>query len=104
MSNEEIPVMEDALKPVWDKIRLAAHLISQLREDKQNLMSRIDDLERQVATLRSEILTRDQEFKRLRSEHVQLVNANGQRSFTEEEKENIRSRIRELISKINSYL
>ena len=96
--------MEEALKSVWDKIRLAAHLITQLREEKRVLSTRVADLERQVGSLRSEAQNRDQELKRLRSEHSQLLNANGQKSFTAEEKETIRIRIRELISKINSYL
>ncbi len=96
--------LDESLKSVWDKIRLASQLINQLRDEKRKLNVRVDDLERQVASLRSEALSRDQELKRLRAEHVQLLNANGHQSFTDEDKDNLKGKIRDLISKINSYL
>ncbi len=102
--SKEVNTLDEALKSVWDKIRLATHLISQLREEKQILSARVDELERQMTLLRSDLSMKDQELKRLRAEHSQLLNANGQQRFTEEEKENIKSKIRDLISKINSYL
>ena len=96
--------LDEMLKSVWDKVRLATHLISQLRDEKRVIASRAEDFEHQVTSLRAEIQTKDHEMKRLRAEHAQLVNANGQQSFRDEEKEAIKSRIRDLISKINSYL
>ena len=96
--------LDDMLKSVWDKIRLATHLISQLRDEKRLLASRTEELERQVASLRTEIQSKEHEIKRLRSEHAQLANANGQQSFSDEEKVAVKERIRDLISKINSYL
>lgn len=104
ISKEGTSLMEDALKSVWDKIRLAAHLITQLREEKRVLTTRVGDLDRQIATMRSDVQSRDQEIKRLRSEHTHLLNANGHNSFTREEKDSIKVKIRDLISKINSYL
>ncbi len=102
--SKNVNVLDEALKTIWDKIRLATHLIIQLREEKHRLVSRADELERLVSSLRSDIQTKDQELKRLRTEHAQVLNSNGQQSFTEEQKEAIKSRIRDLISKINSYL
>lgn len=95
---------DDVLKPVWERIRLATDLISQLRDEKRILTSQAQDLERQVAALRSEIDLRDNEIKRLRSEHAQMSRSEGRQGFSDEEKEAIKSRIRDLISKINSYL
>ena len=96
--------LEDMLKSVWDKIRLASHLISQLRDEKRVMANRSEELERLVASLRTEIQSKEIEIKRLRAEHAQLANANGQQSFRDEEKDAIKARIRDLISKINSYL
>ena len=101
---KDVTALDEALKSVWDKVRMATQLISQLRDEKRIAASRTEDLERQVTSLRAEIQARDQEIKRLRAEHSQLVNANGQQSFSEEEKGAIKDRIRDLISKINSYL
>ena len=100
--SKDAGTMDEVLKSVWDKIRLAAHLIGQLREEKRVITSRIEELERQMASLRADLQSRDHEIKRLRTEHAQMVNSNGQQSFSEEEKEAIKNRIRELISKINS--
>ena len=102
--SKEVNILDDALKSVWDKIRLATQLIGQLRDEKRKLTVRVDELDRQVATLRTDVISRDQELKRLRSEHAQLLNANGHQAFTDEDKENLKGKIRDLISKINSYL
>src|SRR5262245_43363933 len=101
---KDVNALDDALKSVWDKVRMATQLIAQLRDEKRILASRADDLERQVTSLRAEIQTKDQEIKRLRTEHAQLLQSNGHQSFSDEEKEAIKNRIRDLISKINSYL
>jgi chromosome segregation ATPase len=102
--SKDASTMDEVLKSVWDKVRLATHLISQLREEKRAINNRLEELERQMASLRTELQSRDHEIKRLRTEHAQTVNTNGQQSFSEEEKEAIKNRIRDLISKINSYL
>jgi chromosome segregation ATPase len=96
--------INDALKSVWDKIRLAGQLIAQLRDEKRVIASRTEDLERQLTALRSDLEAKENEIRRLRAEHTQLANSNGQHGFSAEEKEAVKSRIRELISKINSYL
>ncbi len=102
--SKEGNVLEEALKSVWEKVRLASQLINQLRDEKRALGVRADELERQVSSIRSELLVKDQELKRLRTEHIQLLNANGHQTFSDEDKENLKVKIRDLISKINSYL
>lgn len=96
--------VEEELKAVWEKVRLATHLIAQLRDEKRTITTRAEELERQVAALRSDLQARDAEIKRIRAEHAHIASSNGQQSFSEEEREAIKNRIRELISKINSYL
>ena len=96
--------LDESLKSFWEKVQLAAQIIRRLREDRKILDVRVNELEQQVESLRSEVVTRDHELKRLRSEHAHLLNSNGDSGFTQEEKENIKAKIRDLISKINSYL
>jgi len=108
-------MLDDAFKVIWEKARAAGELVNRLRHDKQILAERLEgiekgsaerakSLEKEIATLRSELLTKDQELKRLRAEHLQLLSANGHHSFSEEEREILKGRIRDLVTKINSYL
>ena len=83
-------------------------LITQLRQEKESLSVRAAELGGEAERLRTELSEREQELKRLRAEHTQLVNArNGAGSrdaITAEEREMLKGRIRELIAKINSHL
>lgn len=76
----------------------------QLRDERQVLADQARELQETITALRSEILEKDQELKRLRIERVQLLNANGNDTFTLEEKEILKSKVRDFIAKINSYL
>ena len=100
--------VESVLKAFWERARTAAMLITQLRQDKQSLEERTAGLESEAGRLRAELAEREQDLKRLRAEHAQLVNArgaNGSRdTFTAEEREVLKSRVRELLAKINSHL
>ena len=76
----------------------------QMRTERQSHADQARELEETITALRSEILEKDQELKRLRTERVQLLNANGNDTFTLEEKEILKSKVRDFIAKINSYL
>ena len=108
-------VLDDAFKVIWEKARAAGDLVNRLRDEKQMVSDRLRDfevafaeklksLEKEIAALRSDLLTKEQNLKRLRAEHSQLLSANGHHSFSEEEREILKSRIRDLVAKINSYL
>lgn len=98
------PAIETALRLLWEKIRTAAETIQILRRDKAELQARIAVLERETVQLRSEASAREQEVKRLRAERAQLLQADANVRFTDEEKEILKGRIRDLIAKINSHL
>src|SRR5436309_11074411 len=97
-------LLEEKLKAVWEKVRAASNLVLQLRDEKKSLTARAIELEKQVSSARAEILLKDQELKRLRSEYAHVLNSHSQNGFSPEEKDNIRGKIRDLISKINSHL
>ena len=96
--------LEDGLKQVWEKVRAAGDLIVQLREEKKSLGARTKALEGELGALQTELSSREQELKRVRSEYVQLVSSNGHNVLSEEEKENLKNKIRDLLAKINSHL
>jgi|ERR1041385_167466 peptidoglycan hydrolase CwlO-like protein len=97
-------MLEEALKAVWDKVRAAGDLIGQLREEKKSLAVRSNDLEKELLALRSELANREQELKRARAEYAQLVSSNGHNVLSDDEKENLKNKIRDLLAKINSHL
>ena len=96
--------IENALREFWDKARAAAALIAELRTERRSLNDRLTEVEREFAALRSELTAKEQEMKRLRVENVQLLSSNGHEFLTDDEKESLKSRIRELIARINSHL
>lgn len=113
--SKDINVLDDVFKVIWERIRAATDLIGQLREERrmltdqlreveQSYADRLKAFEKEIIILRSDLMTRDQELKRLRAQHTQLLNVNGHHSFSEEEREILKSRIRDLVTKINSYL
>ena len=61
-------------------------------------------LEAEVQKLLNSVSDQEQEFRKLKTEHAQLLNSNGRNFLTEDDKERLKARMRELIAKINSYL
>ena len=112
---KESQLLEEIFKPVWEKVRKAGELIHQLQADNERLSHKLADLERsssqkiqslegELKSIRDELLAREQEIKKVRTENTQLMGNDGQHMFSYEEREIIKERIRELIAKINSYL
>ena len=107
--------LDDVFKGIWEKTRAAGELINHLRDEKRDLLERLENLERasaerlkthekEISALRADLTSKDQDLKRLRTEHTQLLSSNGHHSFSEEERAILKDRIRDLITKINSYL
>ena len=103
LRSEELK-LDDALRGVWEKVRSAALLIQQLREEKSMMSSRITELERAVSAASNDLLVKEQDLKRLRGEYASLASAGSDSGLTREERENLKERMRELISRINSHL
>ncbi len=96
--------LDHLIRSFWEKAHAASELINRLRSDQRSLSDRLSQVERELTALRSELATRESELKRVRYERDQLIGSNGHERFTEEEREHLKSRIRELIAKINSHL
>ncbi len=101
---EATGTVESLLKSFWEKIHVAADLIHSLRQENRGLGERLSMAEKELKALRLEMATKEQELKRLRAEQAQMMNSDGHEYFSDEEKEILKGRIRELIAKINTHL
>ena len=100
----DINNIENTLKSFWDKAHAASDIITKYRNEQQIFKSNQLELEKEVKTLRAELLTKEHELKRLQSEHNRIINAAPSDGFVPEEKENLKMKIRDLLVKINSHL
>ena len=100
----ESNLLEGIFKLIWEKTRAASDLINQLREERREISGRVAELEAEVQKLLNSLADQEQEFRKLKTEHTQLLNSNGRNFLTEDDKERLKARMRELIAKINSYL
>ena len=96
--------VDAVLKTFWEKVQAASEMIARLRSEQRALLDRVAMLEKDANSLRSELLLKEQELKRLKIENAQLSHSNGSDYLTQEEKENLKAKIREFIAKINSHL
>lgn len=95
--------LEDILQKLWEKARLVSESIARLREENQALKGRVSELEHVERKLISELQKSDLELQRVRGDLLKLQ-SNGSEIYTKEEKEALKTRIKELIFKINSRL
>lgn len=98
-------LLESSFKQLWDKIRAATERISQLREMSQKYQSQVERLEGEILRMRSGMNQKEQEMKRLKLDHAELTGSLGNNDvLTLQEKEALKSKIKDLIAKINSHL
>ena len=104
-SHADSQLLESVFKQLWDRIRAATELISHLREENKTYGGQAERLEGELVQLRAELNQKEQEIKRLKVDHAHLEGALGDNEvLTIEEKESLKGRIKDLISKINSHL
>jgi chromosome segregation ATPase len=101
---DEVSRVETILRDLWEKLRSSARILHELREERNALREKVTYLEQELENHKVGLQKREQEIKSLRAEHLQLVNSNGKNALTEEEREFLKTKIRDLIVKINSYL
>jgi hypothetical protein len=97
-------MLELSLRKLWDKIKASSELIQQLRQEKQGLNGQVDTLVVEVTSLKAVVSDKEMEIKRLKAERAQLIQVGSGNGFSDEEKEILKVRIRDLIAKINSHL
>lgn len=97
--------LEAALKQLWEKAYSAANSISSLREEKNVMQLRVDDLEATLSQMQNELARKNLEIEQVRREleKMQLVSAsNG--LLDKEERLKIQEKVKSMLEKINSHL
>ncbi len=92
-----------SIQELWSKARRVSEMLLQVRGENTQLKSKNAELEQSERELKSRLEQREQELHKLRIEYVQLQ-SNGSSIFSKEEKDELKTKIKELISKINSRL
>ena len=95
--------LDEILQRLWEKARVVSESLTRFREENQSLKKRVTELEHVERKLISEIQKSDGDLQKVRSELLKLQ-SNGSDLLTKEEKEALKARIKELISRINSRL
>ena len=103
MDGKDIKNLESSLQLLWEKARRVSESLLQLKEANQALKKRVVELEDGERKLREELGGREGELERVRQELLRLQ-SNGSGGFSKEEKEELKTRIKELITKISARL
>ena len=93
--------LEDALQALWDKARHVSDVLLRLKAENKELQSRILSLELQERRSTEELQHREHDLIEIRTQLTQ-AQSNGSSLFSKEESEVLKSRLKELIMKINS--
>ena len=95
--------IEDSLQKLWEKARLVSDALLQCKKENKELRALLSSLELKERHSADELERRGREVEELRAllGHAQ---SNGNSLFSKEESEALRSRLTELIGRINSRL
>jgi len=103
MSGKDIKTLELSLEALWEKARRVSDVLVQLKETNAALQKKVEDLETVERGLKQELSGKERELERLRQDALRLQ-SNGSNILTKEEKEALKARIKDLITRINSHL
>ena len=98
---KDLRQLEESLQSLWEKARLVSDLLLRLKTENKELQSRLSSLELKERRSTEELRQREQEIEDVRAQlaHAQ---SNGSSLFSKEESEALKTRLKELINKINS--
>ncbi|KAB2926364.1 MAG: hypothetical protein F9K22_00540 [Bacteroidetes bacterium] len=94
--------VENALTALWDKAREASYLISTLRDERKKLQTRVEELELELAGVRTELGSRIGELERMQDD----LQARGTASVAlgDEERRALQQKIRNIMTVLDQYL
>ncbi len=99
----ELKAVESSLKALWERARRTSEVIHGLREEKQELMSKVEQLENDVRRLQQEMTRKEQTLRAVGAAEDEatlkkaLVIGNGERDA-------LATRIKLLLAKLEAYL
>lgn len=100
----EYKEIELEIKNLWEKIRKASEVIFILRDENNELKVQYAQVQKKLEEITKSLSDKDLEIARLKTENSKLYSTASEDSMTPAEKEALKKRINELISKINSHL
>jgi predicted nucleic acid-binding Zn-ribbon protein len=100
---KDLRQLEESLQSLWEKARLVSDLLLRLKTENKELQSKLSGLELKERRWTEEIRQREQEMEEVRA-RLAHAQSNGKSLFSKEESEALKSRLKELIVKINSRL
>lgn len=95
--------LEAVFRTLWDRVNKAAELIQHLKEENRALQSRAEGLEEQVSYLKNEVSEKEEALRQIKEQQQQAL-SRGNSLFSDEEKEALKLKVKELLSRINSHL
>jgi chromosome segregation ATPase len=96
----DVRSVENALKALWDRVRRASDLIQQLREERQALLSQIEQLRAEVKHVQNELLRKEQILGSL----PPAGEGGAGRAFGNGEREALAQKVKDLLARIDAYL
>ena len=100
----DVRAIEAALKALWERVRHAGELVQHLREERQALLSQVEQLRGDVQHLQEELVRKDQMLKKSQLERIQHQAAADGVPFSNGEREALTRKVKELLIKIDAYL
>jgi len=99
----DLRTIEASLKGLWERARRAGELITELRGEKRLLVTRLEELERQVAMLQQELARKEQLMRKAVAEAGASA-ASRAAVLADGEREALAQKVRELLVKLEAYL
>jgi hypothetical protein len=98
---KDLKRLEETLSVLWEKARRVSDVLLRLKAENKELQDRISSLELQERRSGEELQRRERDLVEIREE-LSRVQSNGSSLFSKEESEILKTRLKELIFKINS--
>lgn len=95
--------VEAGLRKLWEKTRRAGELIAQLRAEKADLDSKVGQLEGEVTQLKEQLAMKEELIQTM-SEKQSIAEATGGDIMVDGDREAFRTKIKELLARIDGYL
>jgi len=95
--------VEAGLRALWERTRRAVETIVQLREEKKLLQVKVEELERELQSLRQEVAESKAVIGKQASELAQTSSKQGA-VILNGEREELAARVKNLLTKLDAYL
>jgi chromosome segregation ATPase len=100
---KDLKQLTAAIQELWVKARRVSEMLLRVRAEHARMKQKLSEVEQSERETKSRLEQRELELSRVRNEFLQLQ-SNGSSIYSKEEKEAIKAKIKEMISRINSRL